>query len=209
MTIQKKIPHEDAFLRALTKELGPNRTPDVINHARMQFLALYKNRKDYQNKALQNHLERSILPGIALYQSILAFGYPQEQALVIMEAAFREWVKPTRKRIVGLGRLPFYFHLMRVMIKPMMIKNFPESGWKIEWKNLDRKLIAFDMKSCFYLDVLMEFGVPELTPMYCWLDDQIYEGVSPYVKWDRTKTLGRGDDCCDFKFIRVNQGEEE
>jgi hypothetical protein len=61
------------------------------------------------------------------------------------------------------------------------------------------------MKSCFYLDVLENYGLPELTVLYCWLDDLIYEGVSPYVRWARKQTLGRGDACCDFRFERVGR----
>jgi len=52
-----------------------------------------------------------------------------------------------------------------------------------------------------YLDSLTKFDVPELIPIFCGLDDLIYDGVSPHLIWQRSGTLGRGDRHCDFQFI--------
>ena len=209
MVEQRKIPQEGLFLRALTSFIKPSQASAVIQHARMQYQALYTNKVNYHNTALQNHLESSILPGIALYQSLLAYDFRQEEALIFMKAAFREWSRPNRRRTKLLGRLPFYFRLMKTLIKPMMKSNFPEIGWKIDWVEHNQDVIAFDIKGCFYQEVLTEYDVPELTALYCRMDDLIHERASPYVKWDRTKTLGRGDEYCDFRFIRVKPERKE
>jgi len=63
--------------------------------------------------------------------------------------------------------------------------------------------VAFNIESCFCLNTLRADGAPELTRVYCDLDDAIYDSVSLYVEWKRTKTLGRGDDICDFRFKRT------
>jgi hypothetical protein len=52
---------------------------------------------------------------------------------------------------------------------------------------------------CFYLNMLTAYGVPELTSHFCRLDDLLF-GEFQGISWERTKTLGRGDDCCDFRF---------
>ncbi|MDO4829326.1 MAG: L-2-amino-thiazoline-4-carboxylic acid hydrolase, partial [Clostridia bacterium] len=39
---------------------------------------------------------------------------------------------------------------------------------------------------------------PELCPCFCDRDDITYDGLHPKLYWHRTKTLGRGGDCCDF-----------
>jgi hypothetical protein len=86
-----------------------------------------------------------------------------------------------------------------------MRSSFPPQGWDTEWVEVSSQAVAFNLHRCFYVDVLTEYGAAELTPFYCRLDDLIYEDVSPHVRWDRTKTLGRGDDCCDFRFTRVRR----
>ena len=127
----------------------------------------------------------------------------------LVEAAFTEWVAPNRRFMERLGRLPFFYGLMRVLVKPMMRRTLPAAGWETEWVEISGNVLAFNMTRCFYLDVLEGYGVPELTALYCKMDDLIYEDVSPYVKWDRKRTLGRGDECCDFRYERVRRGDSE
>jgi predicted ArsR family transcriptional regulator len=45
-------------------------------------------------------------------------------------------------------------------------------------------------------------GAPELTPLYCQMDDLLFEALPPEIRWERTKTLGRGDEICDFRWTR-------
>jgi hypothetical protein len=47
---------------------------------------------------------------------------------------------------------------------------------------------------------LKKYGAPELLPLFCELDDLVYGGI-PNIRWDRTKTIGRGGGVCDFCFI--------
>ena len=44
----------------------------------------------------------------------------------------------------------------------------------------------------------MWYNCPELCRCFCDSDDITYDGMHPKLYWHRTKTLGRGDDCCDF-----------
>ena len=55
-----------------------------------------------------------------------------------------------------------------------------------------------DMMKCPYHDTCTEYGCPELCRCFCDSDDISYTGLHPKLIWHRTKTLGRGDDRCDF-----------
>ena len=55
-----------------------------------------------------------------------------------------------------------------------------------------------DMMKCPYHDTCTEYGCPELCCCFCDSDDISYTGLHPKLIWHRTKTLGRGDDRCDF-----------
>jgi hypothetical protein len=101
-----------------------------------------------------------------------------------------------------LGRLPFIYYFLRLFIKPAMRK-YPPEGWNIEWIQNDRKAIRFNMKSCFYHDVLSRYGAPELTASFCRVDDLTYENMSSALSWQRTMTIAGGDAVCDFCFARA------
>ena len=45
----------------------------------------------------------------------------------------------------------------------------------------------------------MKYGCPEIVAGFCRADDEAYGHMHPKLKWGRTKTLGQGGDCCDFR----------
>lgn len=55
-----------------------------------------------------------------------------------------------------------------------------------------------DMTKCPCHDACVHYGCPELCPCFCDSDDITYNDLHPDLLWRRTKTLGRGNDCCDF-----------
>ena len=55
-----------------------------------------------------------------------------------------------------------------------------------------------DMTKCPYHDACVQHDCPELCTCFCDSDDITYDGLHPKLYWHRTKTLGRGGDCCDF-----------
>jgi hypothetical protein len=99
-----------------------------------------------------------------------------------------------------LGRLSFVYPLLRILIRPVM-RRYPAEGWKIDWLQNDKDAVRFEMKSCFYFDTLSKYGAPELTASFCQVDDSTYGNMSPYIQWQRLKTIGRGDTYCDFCFL--------
>ena len=175
----------------------------IMDKAADRYDDLYAERKRYENRALAKHLEESILPGIALYQALLDDPETQQRSMDLVEAAFGEWAAARRKALEPLARRPLFYWLMRLTTKTVTGRDYPEEGWDIEWLEVSGEQIAYNINRCFYLDVLLEYDVPELTAQYCRVDDLIYEGLSPHARWDRKGALGRGDDCCDFRFERV------
>ncbi|MFQ7202889.1 L-2-amino-thiazoline-4-carboxylic acid hydrolase [Waltera sp.] len=55
-----------------------------------------------------------------------------------------------------------------------------------------------DMMKCPYHDTCTEYGCQELCRCFCDSDDISYTGLHPKLIWERSMTLGRGNDRCDF-----------
>ena len=55
-----------------------------------------------------------------------------------------------------------------------------------------------DMMKCPYHDTCADYGCPELCRCFCDSDDISYTGLHPKLIWERSMTLGRGNDRCDF-----------
>jgi hypothetical protein len=75
-------------------------------------------------------------------------------------------------------------------------------GWETKIVADTRDCFEFHTYRCFYHDILRRYGAPELTSVLCKTDDWLAEALAPAIRWERTGTLGRGDDHCDFCYRR-------
>ena len=184
----------------LVKTRGKEEGERLAAQVQQRYEELYESRPRYSNQALANHLEDNILPGLALYQVLREDGCDQPAALAevdrLEEITFRE--SGMNQAMQKIARLPNPFGIFRAL-QGLIGKMFPKEGWTFIWKENSDRVIAYDCTNCFYLNTLTQYGAPELTPTFCRLDDVMFENV-PFIEWKRTKTLGRGDEVCDFRF---------
>ncbi len=154
---------------------------------------------DLSNKMLAKHLKQSILPAVAVYSTLLSAGWLSDDAFRLIRRSVLTAAKPMATAFHTAGQLPFFFSLLRKMCPASVRSEFGEAGWQMEWKRNDSGAIEWDCHSCFYANVLNQYGVPELISIFCESDDVVYGNI-PGVEWRRTKTIGGGADICDFRF---------
>jgi hypothetical protein len=199
----RSLPGLRQFRPGLDSCLSQKTAERILSKAQCRYCELLANCEQPSNRVLRKHLVEHILPGLALYQVLLAEGFAQEAAQGIIDSVFATRIKSRRKMMALWGRLPFFYHLIRLLIRKNMRADFPADGWDIEWVEVSSKAVAFTIHQCFYLKVLTSYGAAELTRSFCRIDDLIFENISPHLRWERTMTLGRQDRCCDFLFRRV------
>ena len=88
-----------------------------------------------------------------------------------------------------------------------MQRSYPKEGWTTEWVADDEQRLAFNIRRCLYVDTLTAYGAPELMSHICAFDDWMFETLPPTIAWERTTTLGRGGDRCDFCWRRVSPSQ--
>ncbi len=193
---------------ALTKFLPADQAPDVNERVIAQIQQMDNAREKYVNKALEKHFADNILPILALYLTLQKSDPLPEDLLELTRKITEEIYKDGRKQMVFLGRLPFFYWLLQKLTPKKIKDDFPPEGWDVEWVEVSKNRVAFNMHGCFYLDALTKYGAPELTPIFCGLDDMIYDDVSPHMRWQRAGTLGLGDALCDFSFGNAKMKED-
>ncbi len=154
--------------------------------------------------ALRAQLVKNILPGLALYQTLLdAHGGEQGAALAEIEPLFKAWTETLYGSLMRAFRwLPFPFFFFRVSFA-IQQKQLAGDIFKTRWVENSSRRIAMDQFGCPYLDVLKAQGAPELAPYFCQIDDWMAEQLPPQIAFKRTQTLARGGDRCDFCYERV------
>jgi len=207
----QRLPRLEVWQRALAETKGQVKAALLAAKVQTRYDELYVRRPRFAQRALRMHLETSILPGLALYQILRQEEGTEEEALAELDWLFAAWAQqaPKRKLLKLMERLPDPFAILRIGNR-LAMRDFPPEGWTFEWLEDSSRCVAYNIYECFYLNVLTAYGAPELTAHFCRLDDLLF-GDLQGISWERTKTLGRGDDCCDFRFcsMALPQGELE
>ena len=144
------------------------------------------------------HLEGQILPGIAAYETLQAV-MPREEALRTVHGYVEKRAWKLKRVFEKLMRIPGLYRKVPGIFSRQTPKLFGETaGFAAREIQTDGGVWRVDMIRCPYHDECVRCGCPELCPCFCDSDDITYDGLHPKLVWHRTKTLGRGDDCCDF-----------
>jgi len=199
-----RMPLAAQWQHALAQRHGVAQAAQLIAQAETRYDELYIGRPRYSNRAMRWHLEARILPILALYQVLRAATGDQDIALAEVVDLFNMVFAGRRRRIALLRLLPDPFPLFRWIGRRTMQRSYPPEGWTIEWIADDDQRLAFNIRRCLYVDTLTAYGAPELMPHICAFDDWMFEALPPTIAWERTTTLGRGGDRCDFCWRRVS-----
>ncbi|MBQ6517353.1 MAG: L-2-amino-thiazoline-4-carboxylic acid hydrolase [Anaerolineaceae bacterium] len=143
------------------------------------------------------HTDRSIFPASAIYLTLKeAIG--SDTAYHIIENAAISLTEPIGRKLATLMKIPGMRSLFMHIWDPMTKKLFgPENGFQNVFYPKKKNEFRMDVTACPYCRYFAELGCPELTKIYCENDDRTY-GNLPGLKFERTGTLGKGAERCDF-----------
>lgn len=199
-----RLPKAAVWQKALAGDRGERQAALLIARAQRRFAELYDSRPLFNHPALRMHLEQNILPGLALYQTLCEALGDREAALALFDQALAADVEQAgqNKLLALIQYVPDPFSLLRRGNRWTLEREFPASGWDIRWLEDSPDCIAYNIHDCFYHNILNTYKAPELTAHFCKLDDASF-GNLPFASWERTQTIGRGDEFCNFRFRRI------
>jgi len=116
-----------------------------------------------------------------------------EAAICLLEEV---WKPGAMRRCAMYDRLPpkLFIRLCRIIARTAFGNN---AGFERKDISADRSEVRFDVTSCPYVRIMTEVGCAEACPIVCRQDEYTYGGLRG-VRFERTMTLGRGDQKCDF-----------
>jgi len=198
-----RLPDQSAWMGALERDRTPVEAAAFLARVQSRYADLLTEAPPEPNRALRNHRDKNILPAVAVIQVLAMDGVEKEKALDLLDHLLETGLETTKRLYTFWGRFPFFFDMLRILIKPMMQMQYPSERWHTAYPDLGPDVVALDCHGCYYLDTLSVYDLADLTPHFCRLDDYLYEGVTPFVRFERTQTIGRGGELCDFRYYRV------
>ena len=146
----------------------------------------------------REHLEGQILPGIAAYETLQTVMLKAEALQTVHDYVERRAWK-LKAMMQKIAKIPGVYRLVPGLFTKGTRKMFGDAaGFAAVEHQTSGGVWRIDMVKCPYHDTCVQYGCPELCPCFCDSDDITYDGLHPKLIWHRTRTLGRGDDCCDF-----------
>lgn len=146
-----------------------------------------------RSKNQMKTLVQTILPRIALYK-VLQTELPAEETFTHM----MDWVAAEKHAFTAkMESVPGFYRIYSYcFLKIMRTSDLWEST-----QEHDKTHFSASITKCLWHTACRENGCPELCPLFCDVDDVIYGGLRK-LGFSRTKTLGCGGDCCDFRFFK-------
>ena len=152
-------------------------------------------------KGVQMHTDK-IFPAAAIYLTAKE-ELGEEKAFAVIENAAITGCAGYAKKLAGLMKMPGMRSLFVKVWDPMTRKMFGAgNGFRNVFYPKKKGEYRMDIVSCPYCRYFTELGCPELTKIFCENDERIY-GNLPGLKFERTGTLGKGADHCDFYLRKV------
>lgn len=195
--------HKCRYLTKLTpvlrKMLGNRKADHIAENAQKIYEQLCAENTE-EPKALHMHTRNSIYPAIAAFLAMLKEDIDRESAAELLYTYYEKRNEPIGNAIRSILKVPGLYRLVPRFFTRMTKKSFGETaGFRTKWLCTNKKEMQFDMLVCPYQDICLRYGCPEIVRSFCRADDICYGNMHSKLHWGRTKTLGLGGDCCDFR----------
>ena len=193
---RKVMKSKKLFKTEIAKRFAPSETEKIWADAENRLFELYASHTDLP-KGVSAHTDSFIFPAAAIYLAMKEAD--SEIAYDIMKTKMAEKSDKMGQMIAKCCRLPGFKKFFLSMWDTMSHKMFGESaGFKNVFYPKEKSCFRMDITQCPYHTYLTEAGCPELNVLFCENDIHSY-GNLPGLKFTRTKTIGTGDELCDFK----------
>ena len=193
---RKVMKSKKLFKTEIAKRFAPSETEKIWADAENRLFELYASHTDLP-KGVSAHTDSFIFPAAAIYLAMKEAD--SEIAYDIMKTKMAEKSDKMGQMIAKCCRLPGFKKFFLSMWDTMSHKMFGESaGFKNVFYPKEKDCFRMDITQCPYHTYLTEAGCPELNILFCENDVHSY-GNLPGLKFTRTKTIGAGDELCDFK----------
>lgn len=182
----------------VAEDIGKQKADRIAEAAQKRYKELCRENAS-DSKALRAHTYKRIYPGIAVYETMRAEGIEQEKAVWYIREYFQRFAAKLVPHIQRSMKLPGLARKIPVFFLKMTQKFFgTDAGFAFEFPERHGNEMRMNMVRCPYFEICKRYSCPEITVVYCDSDDAMYGNMHPKLKWGRTKTIGHGDECCDF-----------
>lgn len=150
--------------------------------------------------SVQKMVSNNVIPIISLYLSLKAEGMDTKKATIIAQSYLIDIKIDKRNILSKIAKNYGGFLLFRKIVK----KNYKNDGFGYKLETEDGKHLSFTVNQCIIKNLCQKYECLELLTVFC--DSNWTEFCEiPSIEFSRSKTMGNGDEICDFNFLRTKK----
>lgn len=185
-------------------EFGYEKGNEIYTHSNNILEDILKENDYIENKKIRKHLSTHLFPIISYYLTLEKFDFSKKESYKLSYKEIQKLGNLKKKRNKKLMKIPFFYHIIKLVAKWYINSKWPEEGWKTEWLKQDNDEIHFRFHDCVYFTLTKKYGCPEVCKLFCSEDTISHSGFYPKMIFERKKTIGLGDKYCDFHLKNGN-----
>ena len=196
----KTMKSKKVFRDEITARLSSTECKKIWHDAHRRLYRMYADHQDL-TKGAAMHTDGFIFPAASIYLAMKEVD--PDMAYDVMKKIMVEKSTKTGQKIAKCCKIPGFRKFFLKMWDSLSHKMFGETaGFRNVFYPKEKGCFRMDIIECPYNKYLTEQGCPELNILFCENDVHSY-GNLPGLKFSRTKTIGAGDELCDFKMELV------
>ena len=197
MKTAAQIMKKKAGVRAEIEKRLPKEQADALWARATEKLASLLAQHGDLPKGVRSHTDTRIFPSAAVYLTAKE-SLGETAAFAVVENAAAELTNRLGKKLSAIMRLPGMRSLFIRIWDPMTRRLFgSDNGFENVFYPKKKGEYRMDVLACPYCRYFTELDCPELTRIFCENDERMY-GNLPGILFQRTGTLGKGAQRCDF-----------
>ena len=160
---------------------------------------LIKENSEYADSKNYGHL-CNLITSLAIVLMLEENGRSRKEAEDIVAAAMYKFIEPQIDVMQKLASNGWFVGLLKISM-PIKIRNTLGYGWNVEFPECPKDTFSMITHSCIYHQIFSKYGMPEMTAVFCKVDDMLYSEL-PRAEFLYTEQIGRGGNMCDYTFIK-------
>ncbi len=197
---RKVLKSKESFKTEMANSFSSSDIEKIWTDAERHLFEMYAGHTDLP-EGVRAHTDNFIFPAAAIYLAMKEVD--KDAAYEIMKKVMAEKSGKFGKTLAKWCKIPGFKKFFLSMWDTISHKSFSESsGFENVFYPKEKGCFRMDITQCPYHTYLTEAGCPELNVLFCENDVHSY-GNLPGLKFTRTKTIGAGDELCDFKMELV------
>lgn len=191
-----KIKRQKQIRNFLVEEFGEEKGQRLFDRQDRILGTLIESQKG-KSKSQMKTLIQTILPSIALYKCLLE-GMSEDEAYEYMKRYMFDKVgAEMHSSMEKMEMVPGFFAIYGCIFRKIM----RTSDLHVSTQASGKGYFDINITKCLWHIACVENGCANLCRLFCDADHVTYGGLKK-IDFTRTKTLGYGEDCCDFHYFK-------